>query len=285
MENILEMISSNNIFFSLFGNPVSHSLSPIIHKIFSKQINIKYFYNTTLTPKNDLKEFLNKFFKKKYNLGANVTTPFKKEVIKYTNFLTKRAKISQSVNTLKKVKKKFLLGDNTDGIGILDDLIRLKFLKKNNNILIIGSGGAAYGIVPNLISKNNKLYIYNRTFYKSKILSEKFSNFGNIFCVNKNEIIKYNFNLIINATSSGIFNKVPDIPKCIISKNVRCYDLYFKKNGEHTPFLKLCKKYGAFYLKDGIGMLVSQAAHSCFLWHKKFPDVEKTIKKLKNKKN
>ncbi|WP_343183964.1 shikimate dehydrogenase [Buchnera aphidicola (Ceratovacuna keduensis)] len=275
------MVNLNN--FSLFGNPVSHSLSPIIHKIFSKQINIKYFYNTILTPKNCLKIFLKDFFKEKYNLGANVTLPYKKKIIKYIDVLTKRAKISGSVNTLKKIENNFLLGDNTDGIGILDDLKRLNFLKKKNNILIIGAGGASYGIVPNLISKNNKVYIYNRTFYRAKILSEKFNNFGNLFCLKKNEIKNYNFNLIINATSSGVFNKIPDIPKSIISKSSYCYDLYFQKNGKSTPFLKWCKKYGSIYFKDGIGMLVSQAAHSCFLWHKKFPNVEKTIIELKKK--
>ncbi|WP_343154705.1 shikimate dehydrogenase [Buchnera aphidicola (Pseudoregma panicola)] len=277
------MVDLDNFYISLFGNPVSHSLSPVVHKIFSKQINIKYFYKTVLTPKNCLNIFLKKFFKEKYNLGANITLPYKKKIIQHIDILTNRAKICGSVNTLKKIEDNVLLGDNTDGIGIIADLKRLNFLKEKNNILLIGAGGAAYGIVPNLISKNNNIYIYNRTFYKAKILSEKFNKFGNIFYLKNKTIKNYNFDLIINATSSGVFNQVPDIPKSIISENSYCYDLCFKKNGRITPFLKWCKKHGSNYLQDGIGMLVCQAAHSCFLWFKKFPNIKKTIIKLKNK--
>lgn len=284
MENILEMVKLYNSCFCLFGNPVHHSFSPEIHTIFSNQININYFYKTVLVSKENLKNSIKNFFVKKYNLGANVTVPFKKEIIKYLDNLTERAKISRSVNTIKKINNKFLLGDNTDGVGLLYDLNRLNFLRKKNNILIIGSGGAAYGIVPNLISKKNLVYIYNRTNSKSKKLVKYFKKFGNIFCLKRHELKKYCFNLVINATSSGIFNEIPDVPNSIISKNTYCYDLYFNKE-KYTPFLKMCKKNGAINLKNGIGMLVSQAAYSCFLWHKKFPNIENTIITLNKKIN
>ncbi|WP_343189013.1 shikimate dehydrogenase [Buchnera aphidicola (Chaitoregma tattakana)] len=275
------MSNLQNRCFCLFGNPVSHSLSPVIHKIFSKQINIKYFYSTILTPKKSLSFFLKKFFSQENNVGANVTLPFKKSVIKYVDFLSDRAKISESINTLKKIDKKFLVGDNTDGIGILYDLKRLNFLKKNFNILVIGAGGASYGIIPYLMYNMNKVYVYNRTHYKSYLLVKKFSNVGEIFCLKKNELKNYNFNLIINATSSGIYGQIPDISSSIISENVYCYDLYFKKIG-YTPFLQWCKKHGSLHVQDGIGMLVSQAAYSCLLWNKKLPNIENSLKSLKN---
>ncbi|WP_343188141.1 shikimate dehydrogenase [Buchnera aphidicola (Ceratoglyphina bambusae)] len=273
------MDNRKKYYYALFGNPVNHSLSPIIHKIFSKQINLNYNYKTILTPKNCLKKFLDNFFKKSDNLGANITLPFKTEVLKYVDNITKKAKISGAINTLKKINEKHILGDNTDGVGIIYDLRRLNFLKKKCKILLIGAGGAAQGIIPYLLLNKNIVFIYNRTFLKALNLEKKFCNIGNIICLKKECLKNNNFDLVINATSSGVFGGVPNIPKSIISENVFCYDLYFDLLKE-TPFIKWCKKNGAINVKDGIGMLVGQAAYSCYLWNKKFPDVKKTIKIL-----
>ncbi|QTM69133.1 shikimate dehydrogenase, partial [Buchnera aphidicola (Hormaphis cornu)] len=118
------------------------------------------------------------------------------------------------------------------------------------------------------------------TINYAKAMVAKFKKIGGIYCVEQHLLKKNFFNLIINATSSGIYDEVPKIPCELVSPDIYFYDLYYQSC--LTPFLKWCKYNGGIYLSDGLGMLVSQAAHSFFLWHSKFPNVERVIQILKN---
>lgn len=262
---------------ALFGNPVYHSKSPIINRIFSNNTNITYSYIKVNTPEKDFFTISKKFF---YygGYGANITLPFKKKALYLCDLLTKRAILSKSVNVITKFKNKYLLGDNTDGIGFINDLKRLFCCYKNQNILIIGAGGAARGVIPQLLLYHNKIIITNRTIEKAKNISEEFKNLGKIKYIENINLCKNKFDIIINATSCSINNKIPELSNNIINSKTFCYDMMYCKN--KTSFLKWCSKRSKF-ISDGLGMLVSQAAYSFLLWHNKIPSINSSIKILK----
>ncbi|NIH41161.1 MAG: shikimate dehydrogenase [Buchnera aphidicola (Periphyllus aceris)] len=267
--------------YAVFGNPISHSKSPEIHNFFYKLYNLNQKYiKIYLSKKNFLRNI--SFFFKKGGKGANITLPFKEKVFPLCNKITNRAKIAGSINTLKLLKNGTILGDNTDGIGFLSDLLLKKIVKKNFNILIIGAGGASRGIIYPLLKFGCNIFITNRTFHKAKILSKEFKKFGNIESITFKNLNKKKFHIIVNATSAEISNKIPLIPENIIRKETICYDMYYKER--NTNFMNFCINFGSNNVFNGIGMLVNQAAHSFFLWNNIFPDVKKTIKFLTKKK-
>lgn len=264
--------------FALFGNPVDHSKSPQIHALFSKYIGIKYTYNAINTKINEFSKTINKFFNEGGS-GANVTVPFKKKAYNFSNQLTNRALLSGSVNTFKKINDKYILGDNTDGIGFLNDLKRLNFIKEKDSVLIIGAGGAARGIILPLFSIFCSITLTNRTLKHAEETAKAFNKFGIINVIDFNHLNSQKFDLIVNATSSSMHGTLIPLPISLIHKKIACYDLFYGKN--NTIFLDWCQCNGVCKLSDGLGMLVGQAAHSCLLWHNVLPDINKIIKIIK----
>ncbi|CAL4322972.1 shikimate dehydrogenase [Buchnera aphidicola] len=267
-------------YFAVFGNPISHSKSPIIHKYFSKKSNINSRYIKLLSSTKTFYWDLIKFFYR-FGLGANITLPFKEKAFNLCDKLTKRAKLSESVNTLKKLKNNLILGDNTDGIGLISDLKSYNFTYNNKNLLLLGAGGASKGVIPDLLKDKFNIFILNRTFKNALLLEKKYKKLGLIKAISYDFIKKNFFGIIINATSLSILNKIPNLPNFIISKNIICYDMFYQK--KDTIFLKWCKNLGARYTFDGLGMLIHQAAHSFFLWHGIFPNIKKNFLSLKKK--
>lgn len=256
---------------AIFGNPIKHSQSPYIHKLFAQQTNILCSYEAFCPKVKNFSESIKEFFKHKNNIGANITLPFKKQAFKIVDILTQRAKLAKSVNTLKK-EKNFLIGDNTDGIGLINDLKKIKFITNKNNILLIGAGGAAYGIIFPLLSFKCKITVINRTYESAKKLVNNFKKYGIIKALPFNEVNNEKYDLIINATSCEAKNQTLSLKNIFIDKNVYCYDMFYKKHGI-TKFLEWCKNRGAIHTSDGLGMLLEQAAYSFFLWHNIFPDI------------
>ncbi|QCI17871.1 shikimate dehydrogenase [Buchnera aphidicola (Acyrthosiphon lactucae)] len=272
------MFKNQKFNYAVFGNPVNHSKSPEIHDLFSKQTGILHIYKSVNVPLDSFDTILHDFFNK-YGQGANITAPFKQEAYFFCDKLTERAKISKSVNTFKKVDNKYILGDNTDGIGLLSDLIRLNFIKKNYSILIIGAGGAVKGVLFPLLSFGCSIFILNRTFLNAKKLVSQFNKYGNIEIFNKRSLkIKF-FDLIINATSTLIGEKDDFIPLSVVSSKTCFYDMNYRK--DNTFFIDWCLKIGTNFFSNGIGMLVFQAAHSFFLWHNILPKTDYIIDILK----
>ncbi|VFP79315.1 shikimate dehydrogenase [Buchnera aphidicola] len=267
-------------YIGLFGNPVKHSLSPVIHRNFSRDIKINYNYSSFLCTKSNFFKNVVEFFNSG-GYGCNITVPFKRDSFRIPNQYSKKAYISGSLNTLVKVEDNNFLGDNTDGIGLIYDLKRLKYLKKNNTIvLLLGSGGVAYSIVYHLLKEKCCIFVLNRTIINSIKLVKRFKCFGKIF-IFSDYSYKNKFDIIINATSCGLDDKYPIFPKKLIFPDTRCYDISYSKKRLLTPFLSLCKYLGSKYYSDGLGMLVAQAAYSCFLWFKILPNIKKNIDLLK----
>ncbi|CAL1329110.1 shikimate dehydrogenase [Candidatus Providencia siddallii] len=267
--------------FALFGNPIIHSKSPFIYKMYAKQIGISIKYKKISTSKKNFKKDIINFFLNGGH-GANITSPFKEIAFKIVSKTTKRAQICGSVNTIIKLNDNFLLGDNTDGIGLLLDLKQNNYIHTNSNILILGAGGSTRGILHPLLNYGCNITLINRTFYKANKLIHIFTKFGNIKCKKNNENIITNFDLIINATSSSMNNEMPKITTKIFKKNTIYYDLFYQN--KLTPFLKYAKNNKANKLSDGLGMLVWQAAISFKCWFGKIPDVIPVLLKLKKNK-
>lgn len=264
--------------YVVFGNPIAHSKSPFIHQQFAGQLGLAHPYGRMLAPLDGFLPTLENFFRQG-GKGANVTVPFKEEAFARADELTERAALAGAVNTLKRLNDGRILGDNTDGIGLLSDLERLDLIKPGDRVLLIGAGGAARGVLLPLLSLDCNVTLTNRTHPRAQTLAELFRHTGSVTALPMSELSGHRFDLIINATSSGISGEIPPIPASLVGPQVCCYDMFYQQG--NTAFLAWCIQHGVKRYADGLGMLVGQAAHAVLLWHGVLPDVEPVIAALK----
>lgn len=264
--------------FAVFGNPIAHSKSPRIHELFAAQTGITLTYERVLAPLDDFEQMLRQYFLNGAG-GANVTAPFKERAFAEADERSECAALAGAVNTLKRLSDGRLFGDNTDGIGLLSDLQRLALVKPLDRVLLVGAGGAARGVIQPLLAYGCTVVLTNRTFSKADELVKVFSGIGDIKAVALDDLHDQPFDLIINATSSGMYDSIPNLPPELISPETGCYDMFYLP--QLTPFLSWCVQHGAIRYADGLGMLVGQAAHAFKLWHGVMPDVEPVIALLK----
>lgn len=270
-------MSSNIEKYAVFGNPIAHSKSPFIHQLFAEQLGIDHPYGRVLAPVEAFVPALEQFFAAG-GQGANVTVPFKEQAFARADILTDRASAAGAVNTLKYLEDGSILGDNTDGIGLLSDLESRGLIKSGDRILLIGAGGAARGVMLPLLSAGCSVTVTNRTFSRAEALAQIFAGQGEVSARALEDLQGQRFSLIINATSSGIAGDIPALPAELITPEVRCYDMFYQKG--LTPFLSWCAARGAQHYADGLGMLVGQAAHAVMLWHGVMPDTAPVIARL-----
>lgn len=263
--------------FAVFGNPIQHSKSPFIHKMFAEQTGITLEYEKILAPIEDFEKNLTNFFSRG-GKGANITLPFKERAFLAVSELTERAQTCGAVNTVMKLDDNRLLGDNTDGMGLLLDLQRLKFVHPNSRILIIGAGGATRGALLPLLEYGCDITLTNRTFSKVETLINAFSSLGKIRGEAIEQINSTDYDLIINATSSGVSGEIPAINPIIFTKEVACYDMFYQAT--LTPFLEFASQHQVRKVADGLGMLVGQAAFSFKLWHGILPEITPVLSAL-----
>ena len=258
--------------FFVIGNPIEHSLSPILHNYWIKINGIDAIYEKQKLNENELKKFISLVREKKIN-GINVTVPFKKSAIPYLDELSLEAQNTQSVNTIYFRNSK-VIGHNTDIIGFETSIKKSKYDLNNKEILILGAGG----VVPSIIfalnkMKVSKIKISNRTKEKSQDLKKIFKNI---------EIVEWgevpNFDMIINATSLGLKEKDKiNLNFSTISKNKFFYDVIY--NPQETNFLKTGKSLGNKIL-NGKLMFIYQALSAFNIWHGIKPDVNENVIKL-----
>ena len=266
------MITSKTSFLALIGNPVSHSLSPIMQNAAIKYLGLDLIYMAIPCKNEDLEIVVNSL--KKMNCkGLNITIPFKQKVFNMCSEISPVAKKVKAINTLKLTDDKDWIGTNTDIDGFIYPLKNLNLIKKSS--LILGSGGAARSVIQGLIKlKLSKITIISRN--KSS-LNELITNFKNDIEIegllstnNKINNLIQETDLIINTTPVGMSNKInnDDIPfgknfwDSINSKTI-VYDLIY--NPSPTPFLKFCDKKGCMTI-DGTQMLIAQGAKSLSFW-------------------
>ncbi len=265
--------------YAVMGNPIHHSKSPQIHSEFAKQTQQDLIYSAMLVPIDSFESVAKDFFQKN-GKGLNITVPFKEQAFKMADKLTVRAQTAQAVNTLMLQADGSILGDNTDGAGLVGDLINNhQVALKDKRILVIGAGGAVRGILqPFLNEQPTSITVVNRTFEKAKVLAENFKEFGNISACEFDQL-DGPFDVIINGTSASLSGELPPVPDCVIGENTAVYDMMYGK--EPTTFLKWAQNLGATKTLDGLGMLVGQAAVSFTLWRQQQPDSHKVLLDLR----
>lgn len=219
--------------FAVFGNPIGHSKSPRIHALFAAQTGIEHPYGTVLAPLDGFETSLQAFIRAG-GLGANVTVPFKERAYSAASELSERAAMAGAVNTLKVLPNGELLGDNTDGIGLLTDLQRQQLIRPQDRILLMGAG-AARGVILPLLSFGCRLTITNRTFSRAQALADAFRHLGEISAAPMDQLDQQAFELVINATASGISGEIPALPAGVVNAHTRCYDMFYQQGA--TPFL------------------------------------------------
>jgi len=263
--------------YCVFGNPIEHSRSPFIHHAFAKQTNQNIEYQKKLVALDDFSSTVAAFIKQD-GRGANITVPFKEQALALADELSERARLAGAVNTLP-FKNGKVFGDNTDGEGLVQDLIRNKVSLSKSKILLLGAGGAAKGVLLPLLAQNpDSITIANRTLSKAELLCQHFSD-SRVAASSFLDVADKQFDLIINATSASLSGGLPAISETVINNTVTCYDMVYGK--EETPFLKWAKKQGAAKIIDGLGMLVGQAAVSFSIWRGVSPETLPVIDELR----
>ncbi len=264
--------------YAVFGNPINHSKSPFIHTLFARQTQQQLTYEKIEAPVDDFVGFIRRFFAEG-GKGANITVPFKEQAFHLVDQLSPRAKLAGAVNTLKLTDDGLLLGDNTDGAGLVQDLKYHLEELADKKILLLGAGGACRGVLgPLLEQKPAEIVIANRTVSKAEQLASEFAGLGKIR-TSPFSALTESFDLIINGTSASLSGTMPDLPSSVIGSATVTYDMMY---GSHdTVFNCWAKEHGAIKTIDGLGMLVCQAAESFAVWRGIRPGTRQVIRELR----
>lgn len=265
--------------YAVFGNPIGHSKSPLIHRLFAKQTGQQLDYRTALAPLDSFAAFAKAFFSE--GRGANVTVPFKEQAYQMVDHLTERAQRAGAVNTVSKQDDGTLLGDNTDGAGLVRDLTANYGLSlRGKRVLLLGAGGAVRGALEPLLAEQPAvLVIANRTVEKAELLAQQFADLGAVFA-SSFDWLEEPVDVIINATSASLTGDLPPIsPSLIEPGQTFCYDMMY--GSEPTPFCRWAAEHGAAQSVDGLGMLVEQAAEAFMLWRGVRPDSAPVLAELR----
>jgi len=266
--------------YVVFGNPIAQSKSPFIHTLFARQAAQRMNYEAQLVPLEAFRAAADQFFAQG-GRGCNITVPFKEQAFAYADQLTERAQLAGAVNTLKKLDDGGILGDNTDGEGLVQDLLRHHVVLKEKRILLVGAGGAARGVIlPLLAQQPASLTITNRTLTKAVELADLFASYGEVSALAMDNLSPSQpYDLIINSTSASLSQSLPGIPETLIHPDVVCYDMVYGQ--EQTTFNQWAAALGARQVIDGLGMLVGQAAESFLLWRGIRPGTEQVLRELR----
>jgi shikimate dehydrogenase len=266
--------------YAVFGNPIAHSKSPQIHRQFAEQTAQSLEYNKQLVEIDQFTAAANAFFQGE-GRGLNITVPFKLDAFEYADTLTERAQRAGAVNTLAKQEDGSVLGDNTDGQGMVSDITdNLGWSIADKRVLILGAGGAVRGVLqPLLAQQPREVVIANRTLAKAIQLVREFKDLGKVKACGFDDLPGLQFDLVINGTSASLAGDLPPLPDYLLGDNASCYDMMYA--AEPTVFLQWAKDQGAAQFADGLGMLVGQAAESFALWRGVKPDVTPVIADLR----
>ncbi len=265
--------------YGVMGNPIGHSRSPQIHDQFAKQTKQRLSYEAILVELGGLEQAVGNF-QGSGGKGLNITVPFKEDAFRLVDELSLRAKRAQAVNTIKISEDGSLLGENTDGVGLVRDLVdNLEFALEGKNILVLGAGGAVRGVLAPLLSKNTaKITIANRTVSRAEALSISFGDLGAVMASGF-ERLAGPFDLIINGTAASLAGELPPLPDGLVSADTLCYDMMY--SAEPTPFMVWGRAQGAERVSDGLGMLVEQAAESFKIWRGVEPETVAVIEAIR----
>jgi len=267
--------------YAVVGNPVAHSKSPMIHGLFAEQNHQAMHYGKIEAPLDRFQQTVQAFFSQAGNKGLNITVPFKEQAWAICDIKSERAELAGAVNTLLLDTKNQLVGDNTDGVGLVKDLLDNHHVAlKNKKILLVGAGGAVRGVLqPILKEMPEKVLICNRTPAKADALVSKFKHLGNIQSLPFAALTEV-FDVVINGTSASLSGDLPAIGTQVIGRQTVVYDMMY--GPEETVFNQWARQAGAAHTIDGLGMLVEQAAEAFFIWRGLRPETGRVMSKLRS---
>ena len=264
--------------YAVVGHPVAHSKSPQIHAMFAEQTRQAMAYSAIEAPLDGFEEVVKGFFQQG-GKGLNVTLPFKEQAWALCQDLSERARLAGAVNTLYLDQQGQLCGDNTDGLGLVSDLIQQGVELAGKNILIIGAGGAVKGVIQPILSEMPAcLTLSNRTQSKADELVSIFAGHGSITSLSLDQLSQP-FDLVINGTSASLGGQLPAVSRAIFSARTVVYDMMYAKGD--TVFNAWAKQQGVSIALDGLGMLVEQAAEAFRIWRGVRPQTQEVIKVLR----
>lgn len=260
--------------YAVFGSPINHSKSPRIHHLFAEQTSQNLDYIAQEVTAKTFVATAREFFAQG-GKGLNCTVPLKELAYQFVDKKTDRAEFAKSVNTLALLADGTILGDNTDGIGLVTDLMVNHGIElMDKRVLILGAGGAARGIIAPLLNQQlDCLVVVNRTVDKALQLEIEFNH--RFESCGFNELHHQPFDVILNATSASLSNELPPLPENLLAENGVCYDLAY--GSKPTAFVCWGEQQNASQSLDGLGMLVEQAAEAFILWRGVRPDTKMVI--------
>lgn len=272
---------SNTDKYAVFGNPIKQSKSPVIHAAFAAQCGQDMQYRAVRVELDAFERSVKNFFDGGGS-GLNITVPFKQRAFELARDCSPRARRAGAVNTLALAADGSLFGDNTDGVGLVRDMVaNLGWTLQGQRMLILGAGGAVRGVLePLLREKPRSLTIVNRTAEKASALAQEFGELGAVDGGGYELLADRQFDLVINATSAGLQGEMPELPGSLLTARSCCYDLVY--GAEPTVFMRWAALHTAWAVADGLGMLVEQAAESFYLWRGVRPATGPVINQLRN---
>lgn len=257
--------------YAVFGQPVSHSLSPRIHTLFAEQTGEQLSYEAIEVAPEHFARAVADFFEEG-GRGLNVTVPHKLSAYTLAARTSDRARRAGAVNTLSIAQGHVLFGDNTDGAGLVRDLTgNLEMPVRGQRVLILGAGGATRGIMAPLLElKPSALCIANRTPERAHALAALFADLAPVQSATAAELAGTRWDLILNATSASLSGELPELSAGLLDAECLCYDLAYGHGP--TPFVRWAREHGAVRSVSGLGMLIEQAAEAFYHWRGVRPD-------------
>lgn len=264
--------------YGVMGHPIAHSKSPYIHARFAAQTDQDLGYRAIHVEPGNFQSAVREF-EAALGRGLNITLPFKQEAWELVSHRSDRAEQAGAVNTIS--FDDGVRGDNTDGIGLVRDLVdNCAATITGKRVLMIGAGGAARGALGALLGEGpGSMVIANRTFSRARELATLFREHGTLEARPFDALKGLSFDLLINATSASLSGQVPPIPDGVISERGTCYDMMYAS--QPTAFVRWARKQGAANAVDGLGMLVEQAAESFYIWRSIRPRTQPVLSALR----
>ena len=264
--------------YAVMGNPIAHSKSPRIHALFAEQTGEPVHYEAIQVDPGGFSQAVGNF-DASGGKGLNITVPFKQEAWELVNERSERAERAGAVNTIRFGDGK-LFGDNTDGIGLVNDLLNNQIEIRDRRVLLMGAGGAARGVLAPLLEQHPaQLVIANRTAEKARDLAAAFGDLGPVEGCGFEALQNKQFDVVINATAASLQGELPPLPDALLAVDACCYDMMY--GSEPTPFMQWATQHGARQVLDGLGMLVEQAAESFYVWRGVRPETRPVIEQLR----
>jgi len=266
--------------YGVFGHPVSHSLSPFIHGVFARDTGQQMSYRAYDVAPEEFTERVQHFFGEG-GRGLNITLPHKLIAVEVAQELTARAAHAAAVNTLALQDDSNILGDNTDGAGLVRDLCdNLGLIITQRRLLILGAGGATRGLLAPLLGLDPAIVVIaNRTPERAEALAAAFTDLGVTQGMSFAYVGDTPFDVVINATSASLSGEIPPIPPGAIGPQTVCYDLAYGRSA--MAFVRWAQQAGCALAVQGLGMLVEQAAESFRLWRGVRPETKQVLAVLK----